>query len=185
VSRLRNPSRLSLGITAAALLVACGGGGAKGTSKGKETEKERAGASARPSGRGACGLLMQAEVDDIFATPVGAGADESLEDGSQLCSWPANEDAALLLQVGPATDNLTEAVALGDGYRVSDLSGMSGPAAIAIQEARGKSKAQVAVVALKVSDRTVILSPIGLGVEEGTDRFERLKSLVELVAQRL
>lgn len=144
-----------------------------------------AGAPTRPSGKGVCGLLMQAEVDEIFGTSVGAGASESLEDGSQLCSWPANEDAALLLQVGPAVANLTDAVALGDGYRVSELSGMTKPAAIAIQEATGKTKAQVAVVALNASDKTIILSPIGLGVQEGTDRFERLKSLMELVAERL
>jgi hypothetical protein len=128
---------------------------------------------------------MQAEVDEIFGTSVGAGASESLADGSQLCSWPANEDAALLLQVGPAVPNVTAAIDLGEGYRVSELPGMSSAAAMAIQEAKGETKAQVAVVALNVSDKTVILSPIGLGVAEGTDRFERLKSLVERIAKRL
>jgi hypothetical protein len=186
----RNPWRLLLSIGVSALLVGCGGNtkenaNAKTKANGNATGEAPSAASARPSGNGACALLMQAEVDEIFRTSVGAGASETLEDGSQLCSWPANEDAALLLQVGPPIEKLAEAVALGKGYRVSDLAGMSGPAALTIQEASGDIKAQVAVVALKASDRTVILSPIGLGVEEGSDRFERLKSLVELVAQRL
>jgi hypothetical protein len=37
---------------------------------------------------------------------------------------------------------------------------------------------------MNASDRTVILSPVGLGVENGTDRLEKLKELVELVAKR-
>jgi hypothetical protein len=76
---------------------------------------------------------------------------------------------------------VTAAVDLGDGYRTVELSGMSGPAAIALEEGE---KATVAVLAMNAPGRTVILSPVGLGVENGTERLEKLKALVELVAQR-
>ena len=153
--------------------VGCGGGG--------ETEREGAGAAGRPSGKGACALLTQAEVDGIFGAPVGPGSSESLEGGVELCTWPAGEDPALLVQIGPALPTVTAAVDLGDGYRTVELAGMSGPAALALEAGE---KETVAVLAMNASDRTVILSPVGLGVENGTDRLEKLKALVELVAKR-
>ena len=153
-------------------IAGCGGGG----------EAERpAGAATRPSGKGACALLMQAEVDGIFGAPVGAGSSESLEGGVQLCTWPAGEDPALLVQIGPALPTVNAAVDLGDGYRTVEIAGMSGPAALALETGE---KETVAVLAMNASDRTVILSPVGLGVENGTDRLEKLKELVELVAKR-
>jgi len=153
-------------------IAGCGGGG----------EAERpAGAATRPSGKGACALLMQAEVDGIFGAPVGAGSSESLEGGVQLCTWPAGEDPALLVQIGPALPTVNAAVDLGDGYRTVEIAGMSGPAALALEAGE---KETVAVLAMNASDRTVILSPVGLGVENGTDRLEKLKELVELVAKR-
>jgi len=153
-------------------IAGCGGGG----------EAERpAGAATRPSGKGACALLMQAEVDGIFGAPVGAGSSESLEGGVQLCTWPAGEDPALLVQIGPALPTVNAAVDLGDGYRTVEIAGMSGPAALALETGE---KETVAVLAMNASNRTVILSPVGLGVENGTDRLEKLKELVELVARR-
>ena len=153
-------------------IAGCGGGG----------EAERpAGAATRPSGKGACALLMQAEVDGIFGAPVGAGSSESLEGGVQLCTWPAGEDPALLVQIGPALPTVNAAVDLGDGYRTVEIAGMSGPAALALETGE---KETVAVLAMNASNRTVILSPVGLGVENGTDRLEKLKELVELVAKR-
>ena len=154
-------------------IAGCGGGGG--------TERESSGAAARPSGKGACALLMQSEVDGVFGTPVGAGSSESLEGGVELCTWPAGEDPALLVQIGPALPTVTAAVDLGDGYRTVEIAGMSGPAALAL--AAGE-KETVAVLAMSAADRTVILSPVGLGVENGTDRLEKLKELVELVAKR-
>ena len=153
-------------------IAGCGGG---------EEAERPAGAAARPSGKGACALLMQAEVDGIFGAPVGAGSSESLEGGVQLCTWPAGEDPALLVQIGPALPTVNAAVDLGDGYRTVEIAGMSGPAALALESGE---KETVAVLAMNASDRTVILSPVGLGVENGTDRLEKLKELVELVARR-
>jgi hypothetical protein len=124
---------------------------------------------------------MQAEVDGIFGTPVGAGSSESLGGGVELCTWPAGEDPALLVQVGPAFPIVTAAVDLGDGYRTVELPGMSGPAAIALEDGE---KETVAVLAMNAPGRTIIVSPVGLGVENGTDRLEKLKALVELVAER-
>ena len=160
-------------VLACVTFVGCGGGG--------EAEREGAGAAGRPSGKGACALLTQAEVDGIFGASVGAGSSESLEGGVELCTWPAGEDPALLVQIGPALPTVTAAVDLGDGYRTVELAGMSGPAALAVEAGE---KETVAVLAMNASDRTVILSPVGLGVENGTDRLEKLKALVELVAKR-
>ncbi len=157
-------------VLASVTLVGCGGGG----NAGRES-------AARPSGKGACALLMQGEVDGIFGAPVGAGSSESLEGGVELCTWPAGEDPALLVQIGPVLPTVTAAVELGDGYRTVELAGMSGPAALALQAGE---KETVAVLAMNASDRTVILSPVGLGVENGTDRLEKLKELMELVAKR-
>jgi len=158
-------------VLASVTFVGCGGGGDAG----------RKGAAARPSGKGACALLTQGEVDGIFGAPVGAGSSESLEGGVELCTWPAGEDPALLVEIGPVLRTVTAAVELGDGYRTVELAGMSGPAALALQAGE---KETVAVLAMNASDRTVILSPVGLGVENGTDRLEKLKELVELVAKR-
>ena len=168
-----NVSRHVVSVVLVCLAIAgCGGGG----------EAERpAGAATRPSGKGACALLMQAEVDGIFGAPVGAGSSESLEGGVQLCTWPAGEDPALLVQIGPALPTVNAAVDLGDGYRTVEIAGMSGPAALALETGE---KETVAVLAMNASNRTVILSPVGLGVENGTDRLEKLKELVELVARR-
>lgn len=162
-------------ILLASALAGCGGG--------EEADREPAatGAAARPSGKGACGLLMQAEVDAIFGTSVGAGASETLEGGKELCSWPAGEDPALLLQVEPALASATAAVDLGEGYRIVEIEAMSGPAALSIETG---GEGTVAVLALNASGKTVTLSPIGLGVQDGSDRLEKLKELMELVAER-
>jgi hypothetical protein len=160
-------------VLSGAILAGCGGGA--------EVEREASGAAALPSGEGACGLLMQAEVDGIFGIPVGAGSSESLEGGVELCTWPAGEDPALLVQVGPALPTVTAAVDLGEGYRTVELPGMSGPAAIALETGERET---VAVLAMNAPERTIILSPVGLGVENGTDRLEDLKALVERVAKR-
>jgi len=160
-------------VMACVTFAGCGGGG--------EAERDAAARPSGPSGKGACALLMQAEVDGIFGAPVGAGASESLEGGVELCTWPAGEDPALLVQIGPALPAVTAAVDLGEGYRTVEIAGMSGPAALALETGE---KETVAVLALNAPDKTVILSPVGLAVENGTDRLEKLKALVELVAKR-
>lgn len=168
------PRQVMRAILLAGALAGCGGGG--------ETDRRPAtGAAARPSGKGACGLLMQAEVDAIFGASVGAGASETLEGGKELCSWPAGEDPALLLQVEPALASATAAVDLGEGYRVVEIEAMSGPAALSVETG---GEGTVAVLALNASGKTVTLSPIGLGVQDGSDRLEKLKELMELVAER-
>jgi hypothetical protein len=160
-------------VLVSAAIVGCGG---------EEAEREPAGAAAgKPSGKGACALLMQAEVDGIFGASVGAGSSESLGEGVELCTWPAGEDPALLVQVGPALPTATAAVDLGQGYRVVEIAGMSGPAALALETGE---KETVAVLAMIAANKTVTLSPIGLGVEQGSKRLEELKKLVELVAKR-
>jgi hypothetical protein len=136
----------------------------------------------RPSGRGVCGLLMQAEVDDIFGAPVGAGASESLEDGTELCSWPSAGDPAFLLQVGPAAADVQAAVDLGEGYRVVEVPEMAGPAAMALQSGEEET---VALLAMNVSEKTLTMSPIGLGLKPGTERYERFLALMGRAAGRM
>lgn len=160
-------------VSALALTFGCGGG---------REESPKGGAAQRPSGKGACALLMQSEVDELFGAPIGAGKSESLEDGSELCSWPSNEDPAFLLQVAPASADLNAAVDLGEGYRIAEVPGLSGPAAMAVGTGEDDT---VAVLAMNVSEKTLTLSPIGLGLKDGTDRFQRFKALVDLAAGRL
>jgi hypothetical protein len=123
---------------------------------------------------------MQDEVDGIFGSPVGEGASESLQGGVELCTWPAGEDPALLLQIYPAASNVTAAVDLGEGYRTVEIEGMSGPAALSLED----GKETVAVLAMSASDRTLTVSPIGLGIANGSERLEKLKALLELAATR-
>lgn len=171
--------RLSSAVAIAALAFGCGGGGSEDASSKSPADGALA---QRPGGRGVCGLLMQAEVDEFVGAPVGAGASESLEDGSGICSWPSAGDPALLLQVGPASADVKGAVDLGEGYRVVEVSEMSGPAAMALQSGEEET---VALLAVNVSEKTLTLSPIGLGLKEGTPKFQRFKALVELAASRL
>ncbi len=151
-----------------------------GCGREKEVEPETSDAVAQPGGKGVCALLMQTEVDDLFGSPVGAGSSESLEGGVELCTWPAGEDPALLLQVGPLLPAVTSAVELGEGYLTVEMEGMSGPAALSLET----GKETVAVLALNASEKTVTLSPIGLGIPNGSEKLEKLKALLELAATR-
>ena len=161
-------------------MVACGGSDSKpDTPRGTGVA-----GSTRPSGNDACGLVMQGEVDELFGTSVGAGTAELLDGGDiEICTWPAGEDPALLLQISPASDDIRDAVDLGDGFRVADVAGMSGPASAALEQADGDPL--VAVIAMTTGERTITVSPIGLGVLEGTPAFETLKAIVDKIASRL
>ena len=160
-------------------MAACGGGDTK-----RETPETGVAGNTRPSGNGACGLMMQSEVDELFGTSVGAGAAESLDGGDiEICTWPAGEDPALLLQISPASDDIRQAVDLGEGFRVADVAGMSGRAAAALEQADGDQA--VAVIAMTSGERTITVSPIGLGMLEGTPSFEKLKAIVDEIASRL
>ena len=157
------------------LTIGCGGNEAENPKSAASSNK-----SSTPSGQGACGLLMQSEVDEIFGSPAGFGMHESLEDGVQLCSWPSDGDPKLLLQISTASADIRAAVDLGEGYRVADVSEMDGSAAMAIELAQPDKglEESVAILAMSSGDTTVTVSPIGLGLREGTPQFERLKDLV-------
>jgi hypothetical protein len=156
-------------------LAGCGGG--------ETVDTRTAQAAPQPSGEGACALFMQSEVDDLFGESVGRGSRESLEGGVELCTWPMGEDPALLLQTGPASSTVTAAVDLGEGYRTVVIQGMSGPAALSLL-ALEEGRDTVAVLALTASDRTLTVSPIGLGILNGSAKLEKLKALLELAATR-
>lgn len=146
-------------------------------------------ASSRPSGNGACGLMMQAEVDELFGTGVGAGVDETLDWEVELCSWPSGDEPSLLLQISLGTSDVRAAVDLGDGYRVVEIPEMSGPAAAAIENANANANADqpeaVIVFALAAGDRMVTVSPIGLGIAAGSPQFDALKALMDRIASRI
>lgn len=163
-------------VTVAVLATACGGGGPEPSSGGSSSS------ATRPSGRGVCGLLMQGEVDALFGKSTGAGDDEALDDSSELCSWPSGDTPQLMLQVGPSAGGaVREAVDLGAGYRVVDVEGLDGSSAMAIQEA----DEAVAIVALETGEKTIVISPIGLGIREGTPEFDELKNTLSAAASRL
>jgi len=163
----------------ALIFVSCGGGD---PDKAVPSEAAARG-SARPSGNGACGLMMQSEVDDLFGVGIGAGVDETLEGDVSICSWPSGDEPSLLLQVSPGSSEIRAAVDLGDGYRVVEIADMSGPAAAAIEEADGPET--VVVFAIAAGDKTVTVSPFGLGIASDSARFEELKALLDRVASRL
>ncbi len=169
--------RRTLALMLLGFFAACGGG------EEPSTNQAATPGSSRPSGRGVCGLLMQAEVDELFGTSVGAGVDEALSDGSEICSWPAGQDPSLLLQVGAVASDIVGAVDLGEGYLVAEVSGMNGPAAVATQ--LSDSEKTVAILAMNAGEKSIILSPIGLGLQEASAQFERLKELMGLMAQRM
>lgn len=139
-------------------------------------------AKARPSGNGACGLMMQGEVDELFGTAIGAGVDETLDGGVAICSWPSGEDPALLLQLSPGSSDVRAAVALGDGYDVVDIPEMSGPAAAAVEQSERPGK--VIVFAVATRDKIVTISPVGLGITQDSARFDSLKKLLDQIATR-
>lgn len=161
-------------------LAACGGGDSGNPDS---AQSSASGSSARPSGNGACGLMMQGEVDDLFGAGVGAGVDEILDGGVSICSWPSGDEPSLLLQISPGSSDIRAAVALGDGYQVVDVADMSGPAAAAIEEADGPNA--VIVFATTVGDKTVTVSPVGLGIAVDSPEFDALKATMLRVGERL
>lgn len=160
--------------------IGCGGGD---SSDPAASSSPQAAGSMRPSGNGACGLMMQGEVDELFGTGVGAGANETLEGGVEICSWPAGDEPSLLLQISAGGADIRAAVDLGAGYRVVDVEEMSGPAAVAVEEADGPET--VLVFALDSGEKTVTISPVGLGVDASSPKFEALKALMDTIASRL
>ncbi len=161
-------------------LIACGGGESQNAAPSRDAASA---GSSRPSGNGACGLLMQSEVDELFGTGVGAGVDETLDGNVEICSWPSGDEPSLLLQVSPGSSEIRAAVDLGDGYRVVDIAEMSGPAAAAIEEADGPET--VVVFAITAGDKTVTISPFGLRIAPASPQFEALKALLNRIAARI
>ncbi len=160
-------------------LSACGGEpGPSGSGPGTKSAS-----GPRPSGNGACGLLMQGEVDELFGTSIGAGVDEVLDGGVEICSWPAGDEPSLLLQISDASPDIRAAVDLGDGFRVVEIADMAGPAAAAIEESDGPEA--VVVLALTTDDKTVTISPVGLGITEDSVEFQKTKALTNTLIGRL
>lgn len=164
------------GVLLAALAAACG--------RLSEEMKSRPPASA-PSEKKACDLVTQEEVDGIFEAPVGAGTDEMLGDGSLLCSWPAGNQPKLVLKVSTVVPEVNRAVDLGGGYRVAFLADMGGPAAMAVAPGEPGQEETVALLALNAGNWTLTINPFQLRVKTGTERFERLKVLLQYAAERL
>lgn len=161
---------------------ACGDGPAESESA-AGTQTASSSRPSGPSGSGACALLMQTEVDELFGTAIGVGVDEVLEGGVEICSWPADEEPSLLLQISDASPDIHAAVDLGPGFRVVDVADMAGRAAAAVEDADGPEA--VVVLALTTDTKTVTLSPVGLGITEDSDKFQRVKAITNAVPSRI
>jgi hypothetical protein len=135
----------------------------------------------------ACSLLTQEEVDTLFGEPIGPGRADSLHPRIQGCVWPAEGLPRLMLQVMPAPASVRESIDPGTGYRVADLSGMSGEAAVAVQLAdpRYGIAEGVAILGVARQGRMVTLSPVHLDIREGTPDFDRIKEIADSAVQRL
>jgi hypothetical protein len=135
----------------------------------------------------ACTLLTQEEVDTLFGEPIGPGRVDSPHPRIQGCVWPAEGLPRLMLQVMPAPASVRESIDPGTGYRVVDLSGMSGEAAVAVQLAdpRYGMAEGVAILGVSRQGRMVTLSPVHLDIREGTPDFDRIKEIADSAALRL
>lgn len=134
-----------------------------------------------------CNLLMQEEIDSLFAESPGPGGSNSPAPHIQGCVWPAEGLSSLILQVLPAAANVRKSIDLGEGYRVIDVEGLSGQAAAAFQQGNPKhgTTAGLAIIGIVAGDYMVTLSPVRLDIKEGSPQFELLKQLVDNAVQRL
>lgn len=134
-----------------------------------------------------CNLLTQAEVDALFGKAVGAGRVDTAVPHVQGCVWPANGVADLIVQVLPAPADVHKSIDPGEGYKVIDLNGMSGQAAVAIQQANPKYGLVegVAILGIAKGEQMLTVSPARLNIQEGSAQFETLKKAADAAAQRL
>ncbi len=134
-----------------------------------------------------CSLLTQAEVDSLFGKPVGAGKPDLAVPHVQGCIWPATGIPSFILQVLPAPASVHSSIDPGKGYQVIDLEGLGDQAAVAIQQANPQygTAAGVAILGLAKGDYMMTLSPVRLGIQEGSPQFELLKKLANNAAQKL
>jgi hypothetical protein len=135
----------------------------------------------------ACALLKQEEVDRLFGQPVGPGRPDSPVAHIQGCVWPAEGAPKFLLQVTPAPTDVKNSIDPGEGYRVINVEGLSGKAAVAIQLANPKYniKEGIAMIGIARGGHMVTLSPVMLDIQEGSPQFELLKKLADSAAQKL
>jgi hypothetical protein len=158
-------------------LSACG----KGTT---ETAAEKSGEIKQDD---VCSLLTQAEVDSLFGKSVGAGKSDLAVPHVQGCIWPATGIPSFILQVLPAPASVHSSIDPGKGYQVIDLEGLGDQAAVAIQQANPQygTTEGVAILGLAKGDYMITLSPVRLGIQEGSPPFELLKKLANNAAQKL
>ena len=134
-----------------------------------------------------CNLLTQAEVDSLFGKAMGAGRVDTAVPHVQGCVWPADGVANLIVQVLPAPADVHKSIDPGQGYKLIDLDGMSGQAAVAIQQPNpqyGLTEG-VAILGIEKGDYMLTLSPVMLNIKEGSAQFENLRKIADAAAQRL
>jgi hypothetical protein len=139
------------------------------------------GAAARIGSIDPCALVTAPEAAEIAGTPVKVGT-KSVEKGTAVCAWSADDDAKLILVVSPATPGgVRDAVKPAAGYRVLDLEGLGGPAAASIQEA---ATGHVGMLAVEVDGATVRVVPVAK-IANGSPAFDRLRGIVAAAVRRL
>lgn len=149
------------------------------TSCGGEKEKAR---------RDPCTLLTQDEIDSLFSAPVGPGRSGATTPTIPECIWPDQGVPKFILQILPfSSGDVAKSIDPGEGYRVLRIEGLSGKAAVAIQEANPKYGITegVAILAIQTGDVTLTFSPVGLDIQEDSPKFELLKKLADKAAGRI
>ena len=126
-------------------------------------------------------------MDSLFGKPVGAGKPDSAVSHVQGCIWPATGIPSFMLQVLPAPASVHSSIDPGKGYQVIDIEGLGDQAAVAIQQANPQygTAAGVAILGLAKGDSMMTLSPVRLGIQEGSPQFELLKKVANNAAQKL
>jgi len=136
----------------------------------------------------ACALVTQDEIDSLFSAPVGPGRSVASISGFPECVWPAKGVPKFMLHILPSSSGkITEAINPGQGYRVYNIKGLRGEAAVAIQQANPKYgiKEGVAIFAIRAKNFTLSFSPVNLDIQEGSPKFEVLKKIADKASGRI
>ena len=175
-------------LLAGLLAVACGCGAEPAEPLGA-VSREAPVASA-PS-RGLCALLSPEEVAELIGV-ASIGIAEDLGGGASSCMWPVasslaspesqSVEAGLILQMGPSSSmGLLAAIDLGSGYRAELVS--ERPPIAATMEIGELDL--VAVIAIEIGARTLMLSPLSRPIPRESPEFERLVELLTTLNQRI
>ena len=134
-----------------------------------------------------CNLLSKTDVDALFDEQVGEGKPDSKIPNVKGCIWFKKNIPSLIMQVMPAPEDLRKSIDPGKGYRMRDITGLSGQSAAAIQIANPEWGLEegVAILGISKGDFMLTLSPVKLNIKEGSTRFDKLKLVADEAMKKL